>query len=144
LPDHFQFNSTGVHPIPSPAPPVNVRGCIGKDFYFPPSDPSALQVLWTGPNGYSSTNAIATIPNVQYSDTGMYRVKETFYFGCVLYDTFYLKVFPGTSVNVQPATPLCEGQSEHFQQQQLILFNLNGPHLPGYRMMRLRIQLLRP
>jgi len=103
---------TGVHPLPSPVPPVNVRGCIGKDFYFPPSDPSALQVLWTGPNGYSSTNAIATIPNVQYSDTGLYRVKETFYFGCVLYDTFYLKVFPGTSVNVQPATPLCEGQSE--------------------------------
>ena len=103
---------TGVHPLPTPVLPVNVRGCLGKDFYFPPSDPSALQVLWTGPNGYSSTTAIAMIPNVQYRDSGLYRCKETFYYGCVLYDTFYLKVFPGTSVTVQPATPLCEGQSE--------------------------------
>jgi len=103
---------TGVHPIPSQMPPVNVRGCLGKDFYFPPSDPYAVAVLWTGPNGYSSTDVKATIPNVQYSDSGLYRVKETFRFGCVLYDTFYLKVFPGTSVTVQPAIPLCEGQSE--------------------------------
>ena len=103
---------TGVHPIPTAVPPLNVRGCIGKDFYFPPGDPSALQFLWTGPNGYSSTFANAVIPNVQYTDTGMYQLKLTFYYSCILYDTFYLKVFPGTTVTVQPSYPICEGQTE--------------------------------
>lgn len=104
--------NTGVHPMPPPQPPQNVIGCLGKDFLFPPSNPSALQVLWTGPNGFNSTNATAGIPNIQYADSGMYQVKETFYFGCTLYDTFYLKVYPGTTVNVQPGYPICEGQSE--------------------------------
>jgi gliding motility-associated-like protein len=103
---------TGVYPVPAPVAPLNVKGCIGKNFSFPPGDPSALEFLWTGPNAYNSINATAVIPNVQYSDTGMYKLKLTFYYGCVLYDTFYLKVFPGTTVSVQPSYPICEGQSE--------------------------------
>jgi gliding motility-associated-like protein len=103
---------TGVYPVPVQVPPQYVRGCLGKDFFFPPGDPSALQFLWTGPNGYTSTFSSAVIQNVQYSDSGMYRLKQTFYYGCLLYDTFYLRVFPGTTVTVQPASPVCEGQSE--------------------------------
>ena len=103
---------TGVHPLPDPVPPQNVKGCIGKDFYFPSADQSALQFFWTGPNGYSYTQQVAVIQNVQYKDTGMYRVKQTFTYGCVSFDTFYLKVFPGTSITVQPPYPICEGKSE--------------------------------
>ncbi|GAC1450807.1 MAG: hypothetical protein NVSMB7_13230 [Chitinophagaceae bacterium] len=31
---------------------------------------------------------------------------------CVSLDTFYLKVFPGTTISLQPAYPICEGKSE--------------------------------
>jgi len=69
--------------------------------------------LWTGPNGYNSTIFSAVIPNVQYNDTGLYKLRKTFYYACVLVDTFYLKVVPGTALTVQPAYPICEGTSEH-------------------------------
>ncbi len=104
---------TGVHPLPEPVPPQNVFGCLDKDYYFPAADAKALEVLWTGPNGYNSTDATAKIPSIQYRDTGLYQLKETFYFGCVLLDTFYLNVFPGTTISVSPGYPICEGETEN-------------------------------
>jgi gliding motility-associated-like protein len=105
---------TGVHPVPPPDPPQTVFGCLGKDYHFPTADPAALQVLWSGPNGFSTTSYDAVIPNVQYTDSGLYQLKKTFYFGCVLLDTFHLQVFPGTTISVTPVNPICEGTSERF------------------------------
>jgi gliding motility-associated-like protein len=104
---------TGVHPLPESVPPETVFGCIDKNFYFPPADPKALKVSWVGPNGYSSTDFGAVIPAVSYKDTGLYKLKETFDFGCVLFDTFYLNVFPGTTISVSPTYPICEGMTEN-------------------------------
>lgn len=103
---------TGVYPLPAHKPPQNVVGCLEKPFHFPIADQSALLVLWSGPNGYSSTQADAGIPSIQYTDTGLYTLKETYYFGCVSLDSFYLKVFPGTTITVQPSYPICEGEYE--------------------------------
>ena len=103
---------TKIHPVPLDAPSQTVVGCIGKNFSFPEADPKALQVLWTGPNGYVSTLPVAMIQNVQYRDTGLYKLKKTFHYGCVSLDTFYLKVFPGTTISVQPVHPVCEGESQ--------------------------------
>lgn len=103
---------TEVHPEPPQIPPQNILGCTGKDFLLPAPDPTALSQIWTGPNGYTSADLNAYVPNLQDKDTGMYQQKQTFYFGCVLLDTFYLEVFPGTSVSVAPAYPLCDGESE--------------------------------
>jgi len=103
---------TGVYPVPPPHPTLTVIGCIGKDFYFPDPDPYDLQVLYTGPNGYNSTSMHAVIPNIQYSDSGLYKLKNTLTYGCVLLDTIYLKVFPGAILTTQPVLPLCEGSSE--------------------------------
>lgn len=105
---------TSINPLPPHAAPITVFGCLGKDFAFPKANPSALDVLWTGPNGYSSMTPLAIIPNVQYKDTGLYKLQEIFYFGCVSLDTLYLKVFPGTTITVQPSYPICEGLSEPF------------------------------
>ena len=103
---------TSIHSLPVHAPPQTVIGCLGKPFHFPPADPGADNVLWTGPNGFTSTLPNAVIPNIQYSDTGLYQLEETFRYSCVSLDTFYLKVFPGTTVTIQPSYPICEGQSE--------------------------------
>ena len=103
---------TGVYPVPPPHPTLTLIGCIGKDFHFPDPDPYDLQVLYTGPNGYNSTDIHAVIPNVQYSDSGLYKLKNTLTYGCVLLDTIYLKVFPGAILTTQPVTPLCEGATE--------------------------------
>ena len=103
---------TNIHPVPPNAPLQTVIGCIGKNFSFPDADPKALQALWTGPNGYRVDMHHATIQDVEYRDTGLYTVRETFHFNCVAVDTFYLKVFPGTTISVQPVHPLCEGESE--------------------------------
>ena len=103
---------TKIHPVPPDAAPQTVVGCIGKTFSFPKADPKALQVLWTGPNGYNSTVHNATITNVQYSDTGLYKLRKTFHYNCVSLDTFYLKVFPGTTISVTPSHPICEGESQ--------------------------------
>jgi len=103
---------TGVYPVPPPHPTLTLIGCIGKDFHFPDPDPYDLQVLYTGPNGYTSTSMHAVIPNVQYTDSGLYKLKNTLTYGCVLLDTIYLKVFPGAILTAQPVTPLCEGQTE--------------------------------
>src|SRR5207344_411455 len=74
---------TSIHPLPDHIVPRTVFGCLGKPFLFPASDPSALEVLWTGANGYQSIQPVAAIPDVQYKDTGLYTLKETFYFSCV-------------------------------------------------------------
>ncbi len=105
---------TSIHPLPEHAAPQTILGCIGKNFFFPETDPKALNVLWTGPNGYNSVQPNSSIPNIQYKDTGLYKLKETFSYGCVSSDTFYLNVFPGTTISVQPSYPICEGMSEQF------------------------------
>ena len=103
---------TEVHPQPAHNPPQNILGCLDKDLSLPEADPSALQVLWNGPNSYSSTEYAAIVPKVQYNDTGLYQLKETFYFGCISLDTFYLKIFPSTTIYAEPSYPICEGSSE--------------------------------
>jgi len=104
--------TTSIHPVPQQVPPQYLTGCTGKDFNLPEVDPKALASLWTGPAGYNSTQANAIIPNVVYADTGLYTLKETFYFGCVILDSFYFKVFPGTTINAAAGYPICEGMAE--------------------------------
>lgn len=103
---------TRVHPLAAHAAPQNMLGCLNKIFFFPAADPHALQVLWSGPGGYKSIDFNSVIPAILYKDTGLYKLKETFYFNCVSLDTFYLNVLPSTTISVVPGYPLCEGQSE--------------------------------
>lgn len=103
---------TDIHPLPPHNPPQDLIGCLDKNLALPVADPSALQVLWTGVGGYSSNLAASVVPKLQYADTGLYTLKETFYFGCVSLDSFYLKIFPGTTIYTQPTYPICEGLSE--------------------------------
>ena len=104
---------TEIHPLAAHKPPQSILGCLDKDLYLPLADPSALTVFWQGPNNYTSVKPAAVVPKVQYADTGMYTLKESFYFGCVSLDTFYLRIFPSTTIYAQPTYPICEGKSEN-------------------------------
>lgn len=103
---------TSVHPMPAHSITTDVFGCIGKTFFFPPPDPYAVGTLWTGPNGYQSTAPNASIATISYADTGLYIFRQDLRFGCVAVDSLYLKVYPGTTVSLQPVQPICEGQAE--------------------------------
>jgi gliding motility-associated-like protein len=106
--------STEVHPVRAHNPPQYINGCSGKDFLLPATDPTALEVAWSGPNGYNYNTAdpAAVISNLQYADTGLYKLKQTFYYGCTTNDSFYLNVSPGITLTTQPTQPICEGESE--------------------------------
>ena len=104
---------TEIHPVPGHQPPQNILGCLDKDLFLPQTNPSALEVFWKGPGNYTSASPAAIVPKVQYADTGLYTLKETFYFGCVSLDSFYLKIFPSTTIYTQPTYPICEGMSEN-------------------------------
>lgn len=100
---------TEVHPLPEHHAPQDVIGCISKDLHLPVTDPSALNIEWTGPNNYFSTDPKSIVPNIKYADTGIYRLKQIFYFGCTSIDTFNLKVFPSTTISTQTLYSICEG-----------------------------------
>jgi gliding motility-associated-like protein len=102
---------TEVHPVPPHRAPQSVIGCIDKDLHLPQTDPSALSIQWVGPNGYSSTEPKSIVPNIKYADTGIYRLKQSFYFGCTSIDTFNLNVFPSTTISTQTLYSICEGNS---------------------------------
>lgn len=102
---------TSVNPMAEHHAPQNLLGCLGKDLFLPQSDPTALNILWSGPNGYSSTLEKSIVPNIKYADTGLYTLRQIFYFGCVSLDTFYLKVYPATTISAQPVYSVCEGRS---------------------------------
>ncbi|MDQ6904119.1 MAG: gliding motility-associated C-terminal domain-containing protein [Bacteroidota bacterium] len=104
---------TEVHPVPPHNSPKNILGCKDKTLLLPQADPSALEVDWTGPNGYISKNPKSQVPNVTYTDTGIYQLKQIFYFGCTSVDTFNLKVFPSTTIATQSLYSLCEGDRVH-------------------------------
>ena len=81
---------TEIYPLPPHQSPQNLLGCLDKNLLLPLVDPSALQALWNGPNGYSSNQFSAVVPAVQYRDTGLYTLQSNFSFGCVDKDSFYV------------------------------------------------------
>ncbi|MDQ6814114.1 MAG: gliding motility-associated C-terminal domain-containing protein, partial [Bacteroidota bacterium] len=100
---------TEVHPVPAHRAPQTVIGCIGKDLHLPATDPSALSIQWTGPNRYLSSDTKSIVPDIKYTDTGTYRLQQSFYFGCTSLDTFNLNVYPSTTISTQTLYAVCEG-----------------------------------
>jgi gliding motility-associated-like protein len=68
--------------------------------------------MWTGPNGFRSNQAAAFVPSIQYRDTGLYVLNQGFYYGCTTVDSFYLSIFPSTTITASPALAVCEGTSQ--------------------------------
>ncbi|CAN5248064.1 hypothetical protein BH11BAC6_BH11BAC6_07950 [soil metagenome] len=118
---------TEIHPVPPHRAPQDFLGCINNTLQFPPPDPRALTVDWTGPNGFHSTDPLAVVPDVNYKDTGIYRLWQTYYFGCTTVDTFNLKVFPSTTINTQTLYSICEGNTINLSASGLGTFKWTPP-----------------
>jgi gliding motility-associated-like protein len=102
---------TSVNPLPAHHTPENIRGCLGKDLVLPAIDPTARNIVWKGPNGYSSTLARSIVTNVSNADTGLYTLEQRFAYGCISLDSFYLKVYPSTTISTQTMYSICEGNT---------------------------------
>lgn len=107
---------TEVHPVPPHNPPQYINGCTGINYALPAADPTALEIEWAGPNSFSSYTTYPyppdTVYNLQYADTGLYVLRQTFYYGCKTVDSFYLNAAPGIVISAQPAHGMCEGESQ--------------------------------
>ncbi|MDE3248074.1 MAG: gliding motility-associated C-terminal domain-containing protein [Bacteroidota bacterium] len=103
---------TSVHHVPPHVFAADVFGCLGKTFFFPAPDPYSVTWVWTGPNGYNNATPVPSIPAISYADTGLYVFDQELRFGCRARDSLYLKVYPGTTLTLQPVQPICEGQQE--------------------------------
>ncbi|MCC6724109.1 MAG: gliding motility-associated C-terminal domain-containing protein [Saprospiraceae bacterium] len=78
-----------------------------------PIDNGTYQYLWIGPNGYSSTDATAIVPNAIFSNSGTYTLVVTNAQGCSsLPATYSLSVPPVIATPTPPAgivNPYCVG-----------------------------------
>lgn len=55
---------------------------------------------------------MSVVPNLQYTDSLLYKLKQTYNSGCATLDSFYLSVFPGVTVLVNnPVESICQGKT---------------------------------
>jgi gliding motility-associated-like protein len=86
-----------------------VFSCYGSTVAFAAAGGNIYE--WKGPNGFSSTLQSPSLPNVQFDDTGWYRVKVTTIFGCSNTDSTFLKVYPAAKLEISKNAEICAGQS---------------------------------
>lgn len=84
-------------------------GCIGGSITLLAS--GANHYVWSGPNGFRSTNQMPVIPNIQLSASGMYKVVGTTNSGCKNADSTILQVYPNATAISSKGVTICEGTS---------------------------------
>ncbi len=94
---------------------------------------NAQGYIWTGPNGFNSTNQINTITNIQPSASGNYTVQALFSIGTVTCTTsswIPLNVIPVPSIAVVPNITVCEREQTTFNASApgAISYMWNGPN----------------
>lgn len=110
-----QSASASVQVIPKPATPqisYNAPLCTGDTLWLFSNMGQNIQHNWYGPNNFSDTNYIGSLPNVSISDSGVYYLSVSIN-GCSS-DTAAIMVsvgeYPNTVVMPQ-LNPFCEGDS---------------------------------
>jgi gliding motility-associated-like protein len=96
-----------VNALPVVSMTQNTNACLGSDVLFKASGGSAYQ--WTGPNGFSSTSAEVTLPDVQFSAAGRYYLTAISDKGCYKNDSTLLLVNPVPVAGVLGNDHICEG-----------------------------------
>lgn len=86
-----------------------VFGCYGSTIGFFAAGGSNYS--WTGPNGFTSNIQGPLLPNVQFFNSGWYKVRVTDFRGCSDEDSTNLVVYPAATATVGPDVNICEGSS---------------------------------
>ncbi len=74
--------------VPPPIPSSNSPVCLGDTIQlFATSALQGVTYVWTGPNGFLSTEQNPIIPNVTFADSGLYCVRIRDALGCFSPDT---------------------------------------------------------
>jgi gliding motility-associated-like protein len=100
----------GVEPKPAINIQTNGAACIG-DLLEVTTNSVAKQFLWTGPNGFQSTQANFIIQNLSPQNSGNYYVNATTDIGCLNKDSIYINVNPIPLPNTGPSQTICAGSS---------------------------------
>ncbi|HWB28656.1 MAG TPA: gliding motility-associated C-terminal domain-containing protein [Chitinophagaceae bacterium] len=103
----------GVHSASPPVPLTHGSACLDKD-YTMPYVAGGSNYIWTGPNGFYSISLQPIVPAIQYSDTGLYKVKAITDFGCITIDSVYITVSPSVTLSVTKNYAVCEGSPLQF------------------------------
>lgn len=122
------ISTQGAAPIITASPGVinagNLNACEGDALTLTGEIiPDAIYV-WTGPNGFASTDSAITIPNVMANDAGVYQLRVTVN-GCTT---------PTANVLLNLLTdPLANNDSVNVIRNQALMFNVtdNDDLLPG-------------
>ncbi len=86
-----------------------VFGCYGSTIGFFAAGGSNYS--WTGPNGFTSNVQDPSLTNVQFTNSGWYKVKVTDFRGCSDEDSTNLIIYPAATATVGPDVNICEGGS---------------------------------
>ena len=71
-----------------------------------------IEYLWTGPNGWTSSEENPVIPNISLSDAGQYKLEATDGYGCeILPDSVTVIVETAPTVDAGPDTLVCSADS---------------------------------
>lgn len=108
-------SSTPLSVTPLPAAPIvggPITLCVGETLNLSATAVAGISFQWTGPNGFFSTSASPSIPDVTLANQGVYAVSASGG-GCSgPSSTVTVTVNPAPVVNITPTVPsVCAGQA---------------------------------
>ncbi len=102
--------SVSVNPRPTITANANTRNaCPGETIELSASGGNSY--VWTGPNGFNTTEPNPRLNNLNTTNTGRYTVVGTDTNGCSSTDTITLTIGTLPNVSIQVNSPICEGDA---------------------------------
>lgn len=99
-----------VNPVTKGLTNTTLIGCTQNEVRMDTLQGSDFTYLWSGPIGYSSTLPYTLLQNIQFVYSGLYKVMVTM-LGCIVNDSFYLKIFTGAKSMISSSVNICEGSN---------------------------------
>lgn len=88
---------------------TNYSYCVGGDVTLFAA--GGEKYYWTGPNGFTSNQQSPVIPNIKFTDSGLYKVQVTTTAGCRSSDSTQLFIYGKPTAVVSGEASICEGSS---------------------------------
>lgn len=102
-----------VNPLPVIQVPAVIQACYGTDVTLTAS--GGATYAWTGPNGFSSTQAQPVLNDIDFNAAGIYNVTATSDKGCSVSGSGSLTVHPPVDAQLTGDDHICEGASTLLQ-----------------------------